>query len=123
MTAVPGCVLIVDDEFLIATTLVDMVTGMGLNVCGTADTADKAIALAIEHRPHLVLMDVRLKGSKDGIEAAHAIRDAVDCRIIFITASQEPATVARMQSDHVADILFKPIRFKPLREAITRALM
>jgi DNA-binding NarL/FixJ family response regulator len=113
-----GRVLIVEDEFLIADTLADMVASLQLEVCATADTASRAVALAQFHRPELVLMDVRLKGEADGVDAARAIHEVLDCPVIFITGSQEPATVARIKTDHPAAILFKPITFDQLRRAV-----
>ncbi len=59
--------LVVDDEALIADALVMMLEDLELEVCGVAATADDAIGLALTHLPDVVLMDVRLKGDKDGI--------------------------------------------------------
>jgi DNA-binding NtrC family response regulator len=115
-------VLIVEDEFLIADLLAEMITGMGMTVCGIADTADKAVALAQQHKPCLVLMDVRLKGRKDGVDAAMRIHDLVGAPVIFITGSREPATVARINADHPADLLFKPVSIRQLRGAVRRVL-
>jgi two-component system, response regulator PdtaR len=111
-------VLVVEDEFLIAQMLASMVEDMGLAVCGSAATAEEAIALAVEHRPGFVLMDVRLRGGTDGVEAAIAIHRRVGSRVIFITGSREPQTVARIKADHPFAILYKPIMFAPLRQAL-----
>jgi len=117
-----GCILIVEDEFLIADHLARMVADMGLTVCGIADTADEAVAMAVEHRPAAVLMDVRLKGRKDGVDAARSIHGHVGCPIIFVTGSRESATVARIKEDHPAAILFKPIKYEHLETAVLGAL-
>lgn len=103
------CVLVVDDEFLIAETLSIQIQDMGLDVCGTAATAADAIAMAQAERPRLVLMDMRLKGKGDGVDAALAIHHTVGSKVIFITASREPATLERIHTDHPAAILYKPI--------------
>lgn len=115
-------VLIVEDEFLIADHLAAMVDDMGLSVCGIADTVEGAVTLAAEHRPDAVLMDVRLKGRGDGVDAAHRIHGTVGCPIIFVTGSREAATVARIKEDHPAAILFKPVRFEQLQQAVLAAL-
>ncbi len=116
------CILIVEDEFLIADHLATMVQDMGLCVCGFADTADEAVAMTERHRPGAILMDVRLKGKKDGIDAALAIHAQFRSPIIFVTGSQEPATVARINEDHPSAILFKPVSFKQLKKAMFDAL-
>ncbi len=115
-------VLIVDDEFIIADTLGLQVQEMGLEVCGTASTARAAIDLAQAHRPDVILMDVRLKGDEDGVDAALEIHRTVGSKVIFITGSREPATMARIQLDHPAGVLFKPIYGQQLRIAIEQAL-
>lgn len=115
-------VLVVDDEFLIVMGLIDQVEEMGLTVCGSASTADEAIALARLHRPMVVLMDMRLDGTKDGVDAALVIHHEVGSRVIFITGSQEPDSLARIRSDHPSAILFKPVSSRQLGDAITAAL-
>jgi len=122
MSELVNCVLIVEDEFLIADMFEAQIEDMGITVCGIADTADKAVALAREHRPALVLMDVRLKGAKDGVDAAIAIHDTVASKIIFITGSREPANVKRIQLDHPTAVLFKPIYGGALQRAVEAAL-
>jgi two-component system, response regulator PdtaR len=117
-----NCVLIVEDEFLIADMFETQIEDMGITVCGIAGTADEAIAYAREHRPALVLMDVRLKGAKDGVDAAIAIHNSVGSKIIFITGSREPANVKRMEVDHPTAVLFKPIYGGALQSAVKSAL-
>ena len=115
-------VLVVDDEFLIAQGLCLQVEDMDMAVCATAATADDAVALAQAHRPELVLMDMRLRGEKDGVDAALAIHATVGSKVIFITGSREQSTLDRIQLDHPAGVLFKPISERQLRNAIDAAL-
>lgn len=114
-------VLIVDDEFLIVMGLHMQVEDMGREVCATAATAEDAIEAAQKHRPMIVLMDVRLQGERDGIDAARVIYDTVGSKVIFITGSREPATVARIEQDHPCAVLFKPVSDRQLRAAIDAA--
>jgi DNA-binding NarL/FixJ family response regulator len=121
MNQLNNLVLIVDDEFLIAMGLSLQVEELGLEVCATAATADDAIALAQQHRPSIVLMDVRLQGEKDGVDAALAIHETVGSKVIFITGSSEPETTARIQLARPSAVLFKPIAQRQLRSAIEAA--
>jgi DNA-binding NarL/FixJ family response regulator len=116
------CVLIVEDEALIAMGLRHQVSQIGMKVCGVADTASAAIVLAQEHRPRIVLMDVRLRGAQDGVDAALAIHDSVGSKVIFITGSQEPKTLARIHLDHPTAVLFKPMSERQLKITIEAAL-
>lgn len=122
MMALADCVLVVDDEYLIAESLRMQVEDMGMAVCGIAATAKGAVALAIKHRPQLVLMDMRLAGEGDGVDAALAIHDEVGSKVIFITGSREPATMDRIQLDHPSSVLFKPIFGRQLQKAVEGAL-
>ena len=115
-------VLVVDDEFLIAQGLCLQVEDMDMAVCATAATADDAVALAQAHRPELVLMDMRLRGDKDGVDAALAIHATVGSKVIFITGSREQSTIDRIYQDHPAGVLFKPVSDRQLRMAIGTAL-
>jgi DNA-binding NarL/FixJ family response regulator len=99
------------------------VSKIGIEVCGTAATAMQAITLAQRHRPKIVLMDVRLRGATDGVDAALAIHDSVGSKVIFLTGSQEPTTLARIQQDHPTAVLFKPTSEQQLRTAIQAALL
>jgi two-component system, response regulator PdtaR len=114
------CVLVVDDEHLIALSLRLTLEEMGIEVCGTAATAVKAVELAQRHKPGIILMDVRLRGEGDGVDAALEIYRTLNAAVIFITGSREPETVARIHQDHPAAILFKPILPIHLREAIEK---
>jgi DNA-binding NarL/FixJ family response regulator len=91
-------------------------------VCGTATNADEAVALAMMHRPEVVLMDMRLRGEKDGVDAALAIHASVGSKVIFITGSREQSTIERIHEDHPAGVLFKPVSDRQLRMAIATAL-
>jgi DNA-binding NarL/FixJ family response regulator len=115
-------VLIVDDEFIIAQTLSVYVEDLGLEVCGSAASADEAVALALDKRPSIVLMDMRLQGERDGVDASREIHERVGSKIIFITGSREPATLARIEGDHPAAILFKPVSEGQLVLAIRAVL-
>jgi DNA-binding NarL/FixJ family response regulator len=122
LRSLSDCVLVVEDEFLIAEGLCLQIEDMGRSVCGTAATADEAVALAQEHRPAVVLMDVRLKGEKDGVDAALAIHATVGSKVIFLTGSREEATIARIQTDHPVAVLFKPVSELQFRTAVENAL-
>ena len=104
-----GRVLIVDDQFLIVEFLKIWAEAYGFEVCGTASSAAGAVEQALLHKPDCILMDVRLEGSKDGIDAAIEICKTVNTRIIYITGSSEGPTIDRINEDHPFAILIKPI--------------
>jgi class 3 adenylate cyclase len=80
-------ILIVENEADQARGLAKKLEGWGYSVLKTAATAREAIELAQHHNPHLVLMDIRLAGSRNGISAARAIRrNGGYMPIVFLTA-------------------------------------
>jgi DNA-binding NarL/FixJ family response regulator len=122
MTDLNRTVLIVDDEILIALGFRIQIETMGLTVCDIAATAEQAIACAKTHRPAVILMDLRLKGDKDGVDAAAAIHENVGSKVIFITGSREPATIDRIHRNHPFALLFKPVSDQELANTVTAAL-
>jgi CheY-like chemotaxis protein len=70
--------LIVEDEILIAEELRERLSGLGFCVIAAVDSAEQGIAIATREHPDLVLMDIRLKGAKDGVQAAQEIHEQVD---------------------------------------------
>jgi CheY-like chemotaxis protein len=122
MTTLEKSVLIVEDEHVIAMGLSVQIEDMGLRVCATADTAEAAVAEARMHCPAIVLMDVRLRGEKDGVDAAQAIHDSVGSKIIFITGSREQKTIDRISLDHPFATLFKPVSELQLQAMVSEAM-
>ena len=114
--------LIVEDEILIAEELRERLSRLGFSVIDTVDSADEGIAIATREQPDLVLMDIRLKGKKDGIQAAHEIRQLVDVPIVYLTAYSDCQTVERAKrTDHDGFIL-KPFHRHDLQSTIEIAL-
>ena len=88
-------ILIVEDEAIVALDLEGRLARMGYEAVGRATSGEDAIALALAHRPDLVLMDIRLSGEMDGISAADEIRRSIRAPVIFLTAYSEDATLNR----------------------------
>ena len=111
-------VLIIEDEALIAEELKERLALLGFSIIGTVDSADEGIAIATQELPDLVLMDIRLRGQKDGIEAAREIRQKVDLPIVYVTAYSDQVTVERVKhTDHDGFIL-KPFHRRDLQSTI-----
>ncbi len=116
-------VLVVEDEFVIAMTLKDDLEDAGYEVLGIAGTADKAVQMAGAGSPDVILMDIRLNGTGDGVDAALRIHDrGMKPAVIFVTGSSEPQALARIEKDHPAGVVFKPAAFNEIERAIRAAL-
>ncbi len=97
-------------------------TEAGYDVVDIASTAAEAVQLVPDHRPDLVLMDVRLAGPHDGICAATEIFDRFGTRSIFVSGIADPDTQARADPAHPLGWLAKPIRDDRLVAAVDYAL-
>ncbi|WP_158044913.1 response regulator [Skermanella pratensis] len=102
-------ILIVDDDNLVRLGLQMTLEDQGYRHLHTAKTGMAAIDMAVRYRPKLILMDVRLKGDLDGVEAAQSIRQKYSCQIIFLTGSNEAATRLRIEAAAPDGVLVKPI--------------
>lgn len=117
-----GRILIVEDEAVIAEELRDRLARMGLAIAAVAASGEEAIARAGDSSPDLVLMDIRLKGITDGIDAAAAIRDRFDVPVVFLTAHADRGTIERTKRVAPIGYLVKPFTTEELKATIERAL-
>ena len=88
-------VLLVEDEILVAMGVEALLAASGVEVVGVASSAEEAVRLAESEHPDLALMDIRLKGKRDGVDAALEMRRKTGIRCIFLTAYTGAATRAR----------------------------
>jgi AmiR/NasT family two-component response regulator len=114
--------LIVEDEILIAEELRERLSRLGFSVIGAVDSADEGVAIATRERPDLVLMDIRLKGKKDGIDAASEIRKQVDLAIVYPTAYSDRLTVERVKKTEHDGFILKPFHRHELQSTIEIAM-
>ncbi|MGQ0485318.1 MAG: response regulator [Hyphomicrobiales bacterium] len=114
--------LLVEDEFLIAFDIEMALRDAGFDVVGVARTADQAVALARALRPALMVMDIRLDGKRDGIDAALDIYRDSGIRSIFATAHCDAATLARADAAHPLGWLPKPYTSAALIRMVKQAL-
>jgi two-component system cell cycle sensor histidine kinase/response regulator CckA len=114
-------VLVVEDEALIAEELRERLTQLGAAVVGTLDTAEAAVETAILTRPDIVLMDIRLRGKRDGIAAAGDIRDQLDTPVIFLTSHSDRTTLERAKQSAPFGYVLKPFEERELLVAIEMA--
>ncbi|MBI4445759.1 MAG: response regulator [Acidobacteria bacterium] len=114
-------ILIVEDEALIAKELQDRLTRLGFETVAVADSADKAIQAVEQNRPNLVLMDIRLKGPRDGIETAGYIRQHLHIPVVYLTAHSDEATLKRAKDTAPFGYVLKPFQERELLVAIEMA--
>jgi two-component system, response regulator PdtaR len=114
----PLRVLIVEDEFFISLDTKALLQSLGHTVVAIAVSADEAVRLAEKELPDLVLMDIRLIGARDGIDAAAEIRRRFAIPSIFVTANTDPGTRSRAQAVSPIAFLEKPLTEPRLRAGL-----
>ena len=115
-------VLIVEDDYIVASELRNALDDAGFEVVGVADSADQAVDLARSTRPALAVVDIRLFGRRDGVDAAVEMVRTLDVRSIFATAHNDPATRARGQAANPLGWLRKPYTMEAAVAAVKAAL-
>ncbi|MGB8309055.1 MAG: response regulator [Methanoregula sp.] len=115
-------VLIVEDEGVVALSLQSILTKMGYTVVGNAITGDEAIALARDHHPDVILMDIHIKGSLDGIQTTEKINEFSDVPVIYLTAYADDETVSRAIKTRSHSYLVKPVNQRELYSNIEFAI-
>jgi len=102
-------ILIVEDEGLIALQMTEVLEKEGYRVYGPFCSGSDAISVLDEgSNIDLILMDITLAGTLDGIETAQKIQQRISCPLIFVTAHTSEKMLSRMNEVEHAGILFKP---------------
>jgi CheY-like chemotaxis protein len=114
--------LIVEDEILIAEELKEWLSVLGFFVIAAVDSAEEGIAIATREHPDLVLMDIRLKGKKDGLQATKEIHQQVDVPVVYLTAHSDRLTVDRARETEYDGFVLKPFRASELQSTIKVAM-
>jgi PAS domain S-box-containing protein len=115
-------ILIVEDEGVVALSIQAVLTKMGYKVVGIAVTGNEAIALATEHKPDVILMDIHIKGDIDGIQTTEKLNRIVDIPVIFLTAYADDETVKRAVKTGSHGYLVKPYNPRELYSNIEFAI-
>jgi PAS domain S-box-containing protein len=115
-------VLVVEDEPITAADLRASVENLGYEIAGVVNSGLKAIRAALDASPDVVLMDIRLKGTMDGITAADEIRKNSGLPVIFVSGSATEDVVLRASIAGAYGFVLKPFRAKELNAAIVLAL-
>jgi DNA-binding NarL/FixJ family response regulator len=117
----PFRVVLVEDEVIVAWDIAETLKRLGYLIVGMADNAEQALRLAETLAPDLILMDIRLNGPLDGIEAARLIRERTGRGVIYLTAHADLATMERAAATEPLGYVFKPFSHEGLRAALAQA--
>jgi len=120
--AEPARILVVEDDFLVAMQLEIALAEAGYAIAGIAATAEEAVALARTAHPVLAVMDIRLAGERDGIDAALDLFRELGLRSIFATAHVDQDVRKRAKPAAPLGWLQKPYTMTSLVQIVRQAL-
>lgn len=115
-------VLIVEDESIVALDIKYALLKLGHEVMSCVTNADDAIAYIKKNRPDVIIMDIHLNHSKDGIETAEEIQKIADIPILYLTAFADDDTISRAVKTNPIGYLIKPFKREELKSTIQLGL-
>lgn len=116
----PERVLIADDEYLMATGLASSLRSLGYGVLGPVSDGEAAVELAMEDRPDLALMDIRMSGG-EGLSAAERLWNEFGVPVVVVSAFSDQSHIELAQRIGVFGYLLKPVSTEHLRVTIAIA--
>lgn len=114
-------IVIVEDDVFIRLDEMTHLRAAGHTVVGTADSALDAVRVVERERPDLVVMDVRLAGDRDGIEAAIEIWERFAIRSLFVSANLDSAARKKAAAANPVGFVEKPFTPHGLVAAVSAA--
>ena len=111
-------ILIVEDENIVAKDLQKRLMNLGYDVVGIVSTGEEAVKKVVATSPDLVLMDVRLKGEMDGIEAASALHFQHGVAVVYLSAYADNDTLKRASKTEPFGYILKPFEERELHTTI-----
>ncbi len=115
-------VLVVEDEVLVGMELKEDLERLGYRVADVVPSGERVVEAVAASQPDIVLMDVRLEGGVDGIEAAYQARAEFEVPIIYLTAYSDRETLRRAAITEPSAFLLKPYNERELAANVEMAL-
>lgn len=114
--------LIVEDEALVAKDIAEILSDHGYQVTGSVNSVQAALKSIAQNKPNIALLDIRLKGIKDGIDLAHILKEEYRIPFIYITAHTDRLTFERARASQPAAYLSKPFKEEDVFSATELAI-
>ncbi|MEX0681771.1 MAG: response regulator [Balneolales bacterium] len=111
-------ILCVENDYITSYLLQKQIERMGYNIADKVETGEDAIERARIMKPDLVLMDISLSGSIDGIQAAEKITSEFNIPVIFVTGRGDIPTRKRAERIQLMEYLVKPVEMNVLQKVI-----
>lgn len=114
-------IMIVEDESIVAMELSSYLEYLDYEVVAIANNFKDALDKALRFRPHIIMMDIRIKGDIDGIDTASKIKEKINTSIIYLTAFSDETTIIRAIKTEPSSYLVKPFNKNELSASLKMA--
>lgn len=112
-------VMIVEDEIIVAMQLENFIASKnGYSVVAKVKNLEDALLSAQKYRPHIILLDINIKGDNDGINVATLISEKINTTFIYLTAYCDENTINRALKTNPISYLLKPFNENELYVAL-----
>jgi PAS domain S-box-containing protein len=115
-------IIVIEDDVVIAVEIEQSLQLMGHDVVARAYNGEDSIRLAKQHKPDIMIMDIRLQGDMDGIQAAHIIRERFNIPIVFLAAHLDQERIEQSKLTLPFGYILKPVQQRDIRVTIEMAL-
>lgn len=115
-------ILIAEDERIVVLDLRKRLLTLGYEVADVVSTASECIEAIVKAAPDLVLMDIILKGDRDGISTAAEIKERFGLPVVYLTAHTDDKTIQRAKITEPYGYIIKPFEIKDLQTTLELAL-
>ena len=115
-------ILIVEDESIIALDIKAVLQSLGYKISGIANSGESALAILKKHPADLVLMDIKIKGSMNGIVTTQKINMLFKIPVIFLTAFADEETLKKIREVEIYGFIVKPANRQTVQGTIELAL-
>lgn len=115
-------IAVVEDEIIIAADIRNILLKEGYDDAAILHSGEEAVEKIPEMKPDLVLMDIILGGTIDGIEASLRIREKIDVPIVFLTAHSDQKTLDRAKQTGPHGYILKPVNRNEIISTIETVL-
>ncbi|XPV70598.1 MAG: response regulator [Halarcobacter sp.] len=107
-------ILIVEDERIVSMEIESYLKSIDFKIIGIVNNSEDAYSLAMKYKPHIILMDIKIKGDVDGIDTAIKISNEIDTTFVYLTAFCDEETIERAVKTNPSAYLTKPFNKKEL---------
>ncbi len=115
-------ILVVEDEFIIASNIQRMLERMKYYVTDICSRSNDVLPSVQNERPDVVLMDIRIDGDEDGVSLAEKLRDLYNLPVVYLSGLMDDQTLERAKITQPFGYIAKPFSQRELEVTLEIAL-